>query len=282
MINSDSKMARVFTGERLETNIYNDNAVKHLHRYAIATKYIQNKIILDIASGEGYGSNLMSEYASFVYGVDIDEETVANAKTKYRKNNLSFLLGSTSKIPLEQNSVDVVISFETIEHHDQHQMMLGEIKRVLKPEGILIISTPDKYYYSDLPNYKNKFHIKELYKEDFIKLINNYFSTLQILSQSYLNGNSLMLDEDSRKTIQFEKGNFTTLKEVECHPVFLIAIASNNDFSKQPNSIFDGSSVFQEKQSFLAKQVHNSITYKVGNVILFPLKVIKKLIYPKK
>lgn len=275
-------MERKFTGERLEPHIHNENTIKHLHRYAIVTEYIKNKTILDIASGEGYGSNLMSQYASFVYGVDIDKPTVEHAQNKYKKDNLSFLEGSTSKIPLDDKSVDVVVSFETLEHHGEHDKMIEEIKRVLRPNGLLFISTPDKYYYSDKRNYNNPFHVKELYKPDFITLINRYFVDTQILSQSYLNGNSLLFDADTREKIQYYKGDFFKITETNSYPEFLIAIASDNHFNKQNNSIFEGSVVFKGKTVDNLKHVYNSTTYKIGSIILFPFKTILKLFKSKK
>lgn len=269
-------MGRKFTGERLEPHIYNENSVKHLHRYAIVTEYIRNKTILDIACGEGYGSNLMSQYASFIYGVDIDRVTIEHAKVKYEKDNLRFIEGSTSRIPMDEDSVDVVVSFETLEHHDEHVKMFEEIKRVLRPNGMLIISTPDKYYYSDIRKYKNPYHIKELYKSDFIALINNFFTTAQILSQSYLNGNSLLLDTDTSETIKYYTGDFLKLTETNSHPEFLIAIASDGHFIKQRNTIFDGSVILTGNTAVIIKQVHNSTTFKVGHAILFPFKLVKR------
>ena len=75
------------------------------------------------------------------------------------------------KIPLDDDSVDLVISFETIEHHDKHHEMMAEIRRVLAPEGILMLSSPDKKYYSDIPKFQNSYHIKELYFEEFKDLV---------------------------------------------------------------------------------------------------------------
>lgn len=89
------------------------------------------------------------------------------AKEKYKAHNLEYKVGQADKIPYKSNFFDVVVSFETLEHHDKHIEMMEEIKIVLKQGGICIISTPDKLVYSDKKNYQNPFHVKELYKEDF-------------------------------------------------------------------------------------------------------------------
>ena len=266
------------TIERLNTDILNEDTILHLHRYAIACNYTKNKVVLDIASGEGYGCNLISKNASFVYGVDIDKETIVSAKNKYNEENIEFIEGSTSEIPLDDCTIDIVISFETIEHHDKHEEMFKEIKRVLKPKGLLIISTPDKYYYSDIKNYNNEFHIKELYKQEFIKLIKNFFTKYQILSQSYLNGNSLIFNKITRNKINFYSGNYLEFMESTSNPEFLIAVISNFDFDRQENSIFDGRHILSKnliKREMLEK-VYNSNSFKIGHFVLFPLKILKR------
>jgi len=95
-----------------------------MHRFIYALAYARGKTVLDIASGEGYGTALLASYAAFVTGVDIAEDAVAHARRKYQLPNLEFLLGSCSKIPLLDGTVDLVVSFETIEHHDEHEQML--------------------------------------------------------------------------------------------------------------------------------------------------------------
>ncbi|QED37770.1 class I SAM-dependent methyltransferase [Antarcticibacterium arcticum] len=272
-------MKKTFTGERLETFIYDANAIKHLHRYSIAANFVKGKVVLDIASGEGYGSNLMSYGASFVYGVDIDNKAIEKAKIKYRRNNIQFVVGDTRNIPLEDKSVDVVISYETIEHHAEHEKMLQEIKRVLRPNGISIISTPDKYFYSDVRNYKNEFHVKELYKTEFIDLIKKYFFNYQILTQSYLNGNSIVLDEINRNTIEFYTGDYASSSKICSPPQFMIAIASNSLFKKQNNSVYDGTLILRNNLNCQEKldRVYNSNPYKIGQTLLSPIKFLKKL-----
>jgi ubiquinone/menaquinone biosynthesis C-methylase UbiE len=273
-------MKNKFTGERLETTVVGRIAIEHLHRYALVQNYLENKIVLDIASGEGYGSNLLSKKAKFVYGVDIDKSTVSFAKNKYSHNKIKFIVGSTSKIPLNDSSIDVVTSFETIEHHNEHHEMMLEIKRVLKPKGILIISSPDKLHYSDNRDYKNEFHIKELYKNEFDDLIKKYFKNTQILSQTHLNGISFILSEMNQQSLRLFSGDFNYIKRKNKSPMFLISIASDTSFEKQSISVFDGCKVNKfsaaKKLENESKRVKNTMTFKVGKLVLFPFRVLYK------
>ena len=97
----------------------------------------------------------MAGVAAHVVGVDIVPEVLEHARRRYRRPHLRFVAGSCTAIPLASQCVDVVVSFETLEHHDQHDAMMREVKRVLTPGGLLIISSPDRREYSDIPGYKN-------------------------------------------------------------------------------------------------------------------------------
>lgn len=268
-----------WTGERLETFILSRDTVEHLHRYAIVSDYIEGKIILDIASGEGYGSNIMSKKAKFVYGVDIDNSSIEKAKLKYNKENLKFLEGSASQIPIDDNSIDVVVSFETIEHHDEHEEMMNEIKRVLKPKGLLVISTPDKLYYSDERNFNNQYHVKELYKQEFTDLLSKEFSEIQLLTQLYSNGNSIIQDDKMHNGLQFFSGNYEKIATMVINPLYLIAIASDGIFEKQKTTVFDGNQVINTNFSNQKKnnEVYSSNSYKLGHLILSPFKILKRI-----
>ncbi|MBL7749096.1 MAG: class I SAM-dependent methyltransferase, partial [Chitinophagaceae bacterium] len=156
-----------WTGERLETFVFNESTIEHLHRYAIACGLAAGKTVLDIACGEGYGSYLLAAKAASVTGMDIDNTTIKKATQKYPKENLRFTQATAEKIPAADAQFDMVVSFETLEHLEDHDTMIKEIKRVLKPGGLLVISTPDKKNYSDKRNYKNPFHLKELYRNEF-------------------------------------------------------------------------------------------------------------------
>lgn len=263
-----------WTGERLETHIFTENTIEHLHRYGVAAQLSVGKKVLDIASGEGYGSNLLSEVAQEVIGVDISADAVEKAKKKYQKNNLDFLVGSADRIPLPDRSVDIVVSFETIEHHDKHDEMLVEIKRVLRERGLLIISSPNKLNYSDRANYKNPFHVKELYEEEFKTLIKKYFQSTTFLHQQTFYG-SLLLSEDKSKKFSEYAGNYEAItREDEFTSYYIVAVASDLGVPELGSSLFKDSFVIRSKIDGVKK----SKSYRLGYFLLTPFRIIKRLL----
>lgn len=269
------------TGERLEFYDFSDVTVEHLHRYAIAKDFVDNKVILDIASGEGYGSYLLSKNASKVIGVDIDKETVFEAQKKYINKNLSFTVGSADKIPVDSNSIDVVVSFETIEHHDKHEEMFLEIKRVLKPDGILIMSSPDKKYYSDIPNFKNKFHVKELYFEEFEELVKKHFKFSDFYVQKAFNLNSIVADFADFSKMNVYNGSHLNIEKGENSHLYVISVASDCKNEKLSTSLFNGFSINKLRTEQFLKANSNLIrstnSYRLGNFIIAPLFYLKKI-----
>ena len=229
-----------FTGERFVPDVHGDIELEHLHRYISACEIVTGKIVLDIASGEGYGSFLLANYASKVIGVDISKEAIWNSREKYNKDNLEYMVGSCSDIPLADNSVDIVISFETIEHHNQHKQMMQEIKRVLRPLGILLISSPDKYNYSVEPNYINPYHVKELYRHEFETLVASYFKNITYFGQRVIYGSGMFSESLATNTRTYWKGNQTIKKQSGIvKPTYLIALASDFELPNLTTGFFE-------------------------------------------
>ncbi len=98
-----------------------------------------------------------------MFGVELSPEALSFAGETYSCDNLKYLQGSVASLPFADNSIDVVVSFETIEHVDElvQKEFLLEIGRILREDGVLVISSPDKKNYSDRSGYNNEFHIKE-------------------------------------------------------------------------------------------------------------------------
>lgn len=275
-----------FNGERFVPDKNGVLALQHYHRYEFVNQIIalKDKVVLDIACGEGYGSLILARKAKKVYGVDISEESILHAKENYSCESIDFLLGDAAKIPLKDNSVDVVVSFETIEHHDKHHEMLSEIKRVLKHnEGILIISSPDKLFYEEnYPDSKNEFHIKELYKEEFCQLLKEYFNFNYYYLQNNVFG-SIIAREAQNKMEYAEPYYFQ--KDNELHGKlpsrFNISISSNKEVDMQGyTSVYTYSILNDPYAKLLTMQrniesITNSKTWRLYNTMMKPLRFVK-------
>lgn len=223
------------TGERYMPEFDGDWTLEHTHRYLLACEYAWNKCILDIACGDGYGARMLADVAAKVIGVDISFRTLVRSVVKYPHPRLSFLQGSVTSIPLASKSVDLVTSFETIEHLLEHEAMLSEVHRVLRPDGMVIISSPDKYEYSDLPGYTNPYHLKELYKDEFEHLLRQYFPHIRLVGQRVVFG-SVMGAEEEGCFVSWNKGQdarSTGLSQAE----YIVALAGANPLPSLPSSI---------------------------------------------
>jgi SAM-dependent methyltransferase len=159
---------------------------EHWHRYCYALPFVTGKSVLDIASGEGYGSALLADSAALVYGVDISEEAVQHARESYVRGNLHFLQGAAEAIPIPgEHCFDVIVSFETIEHLDAptQERFAAEITRLLKPDGVLLVSTPNRTTYSPAGLQGNRYHLHEFTKDEFVAFLCQRFAHVRVLSQ---------------------------------------------------------------------------------------------------
>lgn len=175
-----------FTGERYVPSERGEIRYEHLHRYAVAASLVKDKDVLDIACGEGYGAAALAAIARSVVGIDIAPEAISHATSVYPMANLRFAVGDVAAIPIESASVDVVVSFETLEHLAAQSEMLAEIRRVLRPDGLLIISTPNREVYTDERHEKNPHHVRELNLTEFRSLIAQEFADVEIYGQRFV------------------------------------------------------------------------------------------------
>ena len=180
-----------FTGERFTPECVREIFHEHFHRYAWARGLVEGLDVLDCACGEGYGSRILADAARSVHGVDIDPATVEHARKRYATQGLEFTRASALELPFDDDRFDAVVSFETLEHLAEHDALMAEFRRVLKPRGFVLISSPDKKTYSDDSGFDNEFHVRELYRDELEALLATHFPNFSLFGQKLMFNSAL-------------------------------------------------------------------------------------------
>ncbi|PIN86225.1 hypothetical protein COV19_05445 [Candidatus Woesearchaeota archaeon CG10_big_fil_rev_8_21_14_0_10_44_13] len=160
--------------------------LEHIVRYRFALDFVKGKVVLDDACGTGYGTAILSKKAKKAIGIDASDKAIKLSKKGFHGNNLGFEQMDSTKLRFKDNSFDVVCSFETIEHIKNQELFLKEAARVLKKDGILIISTPNKEFFKKINSKPNPFHKKELSFDEFDGLLAKFFVNMGFFGQKNL------------------------------------------------------------------------------------------------
>lgn len=176
-----------FTGERVIPGEVNEDLwAEHVARYAFAARYTQGKRALDIGCGTGYGVAELAQHARFVAGLDVAADAIGYARAHYPVANAQFLQGAATKLPFADHSFNLITAFEVIEHLSDWRDCLAEARRVLRPDGVFLVSTPNKLYYAEsrAKEGPNPFHIHEFEFAEFRDALSEFFSSVAILLQN--------------------------------------------------------------------------------------------------
>jgi ubiquinone biosynthesis O-methyltransferase len=180
-----------FTGERLipgEVDI--DLLNEHMARYTFAARLARGKRVLDAGCGAGYGSAALAECAHSVAGVDVAADAIDYARAHYQDANLSFEQASVTALPFPNAAFDLVTAFEVIEHLEDWRGFLREACRVLAPAGQLIVSTPNKLYYTESRGAQgaNPFHVHEFEFDEFVRELQAVFPHVAMFLENHVEG----------------------------------------------------------------------------------------------
>jgi GT2 family glycosyltransferase/SAM-dependent methyltransferase len=229
-----------FTGERFvpapaETEV----GLEHLHRYLAAAPLCAGKRVLDAASGEGYGSAILAAAGAAVTGVEIDLQTVEAARRRYPAT--TFVQADAAALPFEDGCFEVVTSFETLEHVAEPTRMLDEFRRVLKPGGLLIVSTPDKTTYNSYLAEPNPFHIHELERHEFRQALSARFRNVTLYGQRVVFGSLLSSPRGSTLGV-LRRTEADTINETSAFEgaMYLIGLCSDGDLPPLAETLYEG------------------------------------------
>lgn len=172
--------------ERLESEHFENpslSLIEHQHRYKWASTYAKGAVC-DIACGSGYGSEILlsNDKVNSYIGIDIDSSALEFARNNFGDERISFFNGSAISIPLANNSVDTIISMETIEHLESPETAIKEFRRILKNTGILIGSVPSKTFEEKCEQCygPNKYHLQRFTLDSLRKIVNESFTHVKL------------------------------------------------------------------------------------------------------
>jgi len=191
----DSAARPAFTGERYVPGLGGPRiAQEHVHRYAFARRFVGGRRVLDLGCGIGYGAELLSPPARAVVSLDRDAATIASARTLHSGAVGVFLIADACRLPIASASFDAVVAFELIEHVSAQPALVAEIRRVLRPDGLLLISSPDTLVYAGKLGERNPFHTHEMTTEQLRALVAPHFAHAILYKQRVVASSVLLAD----------------------------------------------------------------------------------------
>lgn len=173
--------------ERLDDRVASPWWGEHLQRYQwVLSQLPSQAAVLDIACGNGFGTDLLAQHTQGqVVGGDVDQRALADCQSRFARENLSFQQLDVTALDLPDASFEAVVSFETLEHVALDAHMLSELRRVLTPQGILYLSTPNRVVNSP-KGVRNPFHVREYTRPELQQLLSRFFRVEAFLGQQYI------------------------------------------------------------------------------------------------
>lgn len=236
---TEANSALEFTGERFTPECVREIWYEHFHRYAFALSLVGGKTVLDAACGEGYGSSILATAAGSVLGLDISPQAVIHATNRYagQRANLAFRQADVAALEaMPSSTFDVICSFETLEHLHAQESMLAGFRRLLAPGGMLLVSTPDKYNYSDLPGFNNEHHVRELYRDEFETMLSREFRYVRLYAHKLVFQSMVWSLEGGpgHYIAQTVDGDAQVRQGLDYPPLYYIAVCSNEPLPDLP------------------------------------------------
>jgi len=166
----------------VDPNLLNE----HVARYRFAARFAAGAVVLDAGCGSGYGSAEFNK-ASSVVGIDVSAEAVRHAAQTFGGPNVRFLRATCEVLPFANETFDLVVAFEVIEHLEKWRDLLSEARRILRPAGRLLVSTPNKAYYAETRAAAgpNPFHVHEFEYSEFRDALLDVFPHVRLWSQNH-------------------------------------------------------------------------------------------------
>lgn len=159
------------TGERTLPGIAVENYWFRRHEvaYSALLPFCRGATVIDAGCGEGYGADRIAAVAGTVVAVDYDPATIAHTARAYPR--VRAVRANLVALPFAAGTADVVASLQVIEHLWDQPAFLAECRRVLRPAGTLLLTTPNRLTFSPGNTVLNPFHVRELAPDELVELV---------------------------------------------------------------------------------------------------------------
>jgi ubiquinone/menaquinone biosynthesis C-methylase UbiE len=238
-----------FTGERvIPGQVDPDLWAEHISRYAFAVRWASGARALDLGCGVGYGTAELASRARFAIGIDSAPEAIVHARSAYALHNTNFIPASATALPFRDESFELVTAFEVIEHLTDWRVLLSEARRVLHSDGVFLVSTPNKEYYTDSRGASgpNPFHTHEFEFDEFRGVLAEFFPHCTVLVQNHLEAFAFYQPSGSPSI----EGRMDGVRGTPQEAHFFVAVCSLEDKPPLPSFLFvhQGSNVLRERE----------------------------------
>jgi SAM-dependent methyltransferase len=174
-------------------------AYNRLTGYGFARRYVEGKVVADIGWEEvGYGSRLLAETAESVTGLSSLPEAVDLASAIYSAPNVSYRRANLPELPLSAGHFDVVVAFGLVENLERPEALVREARRILKEDGMLLISALDKQTNDQNPESTDG--RREMYVPEFREMLERHFAHVQVYRQGAVAGGYVFPDTGEEAT----------------------------------------------------------------------------------
>ncbi len=238
-----------FTGERvIPGQVDADLWAEHISRYAFAMRFAFEALVLDLGCGAGYGTAELASRARFAIGIDSAPEAIVHARSAYALQNITFIPASATALPFRDESFQLVTAFEVIEHLTDWRVLLSEARRVLYPDGVFLVSTPNKEYYTDSRGASgpNPFHTHEFEFDEFHHALTEFFPYCTVLLQNHVEAFAFY-QHGANSSVD---GRMDGVRGTPQQAHFFLAVCSLRKFPPSPGFLFvhQGSNVLRERE----------------------------------
>ena len=237
------------TGERLIPGASDpDQFSEHVARYRFAEAVATGRRVLDAGCGVGYGAALLADVAATVFALDRADEAVRQGRNAHPR--VQFVAGECEALPFSDDSMDLVLAFEVIEHLAGWESFVQESARVLAPSGALLVSTPNRPYYRASRERLNPFHVHEFDFEEFRAALEGTFTSCAV----FLENHAPAITVTSNRS-RLARAHFETSRSNPHEAHFFVAVCSMGMTELPPDLAYvaESGNVLRDRECHIAK-----------------------------